>query len=408
MSRHIRRFNADADIDADTNADIDTDTDTEAHIMLKTRLVGGKLLRCGYTTGSCAAAAAKAAAYMLCTGERTDKVSIMTPSGEPLTLDILDISLDEGSATCAVRKDSGDDPDITNGMLVYARVTPTESEVEVDGGEGVGRVTKPGLDQPVGAAAINSTPRRMIVSALEEVIRETEVKGGLRAEIILPQGRALAKKTFNPNLGIVDGLSILGTTGIVEPMSESALIESNRIEISMVAASGAEELLVTLGNYGTDFARDEMGLTIRSHIMCSNFVGEALDAAAELGFKDILLIGHIGKLVKLGIGLFNTHSKHGDGRIETLIACALEAGAELETLRSLDKCVTTDAALDILSESGCAQETMRILSDRVGHYLRKRLPETVNIEYLCFTNAGICKGVLFQSENAAGLAERWR
>lgn len=376
--------------------------------MQKTRLVGGKLLRCGYTTGSCAAAAAKAAAYMLCTGERTDRVSIVTPSGEMLTLDVLDASLDGDSAVCAIKKDSGDDPDITNGMLVYARVTRIGSGVEVDGGEGVGRVTKPGLDQPVGAAAINSTPRRMIASALEEIIRETGAAGGLRAEIILPQGRALAKKTFNPNLGIVDGLSILGTTGIVEPMSESALIESNRIEISMVAASGAQELLVTLGNYGTDFARDEMGLTIKNHIMCSNFVGEALDAAAELGFKDILLVGHIGKLVKLGIGLFNTHSKHGDGRIETLITCALEAGAELETLRELDGCVTTDAALDILAGAGCVQETMRVLSGRVEHYLKKRLPESVNIEYLCFTNAGIYKGVLFQSDNAAGLAERWR
>ncbi len=376
--------------------------------MQKTRLVGGKLLRCGYTTGSCAAAAAKAAAYMLCTGERADRVSIVTPSGEMLTLDVLDASLDGDSAVCAIKKDSGDDPDITNGMLVYARVTRTGSGVEIDGGEGVGRVTKPGLDQPVGAAAINSTPRRMIASALEEIIRETGAAGGMRAEIILPQGRALAKKTFNPNLGIVDGLSILGTTGIVEPMSESALIESNRIEISMVAASGAQELLVTLGNYGTDFARDEMGLTIKNHIMCSNFVGEALDAAAELGFKDILLVGHIGKLVKLGIGLFNTHSKHGDGRIETLITCALEAGAELETLRELDGCVTTDAALDILAGAGCVQETMRVLSGRVEHYLKKRLPESVNIEYLCFTNAGICKGVLFQSDNAAGLAERWR
>ena len=376
--------------------------------MQKTRLVGGKLLRCGYTTGSCATAASKAAAYMLCSGQVIDKVSIMTPAGEPLTLDVLDASLDESHAMCAIKKDSGDDPDITNGMLVYAKVAKIPQGIEVDGGEGVGRVTKPGLDQPVGAAAINSTPRRMISAALEDVIRETGVRTGLRAEIILPQGRLLAKKTFNPYLGIVDGLSILGTTGIVEPMSESALIESNRIEISVVAATGARRLLVTLGNYGTDFARDEMGLTIRDHIMCSNFVGEALDAAAELGFTDIMLIGHIGKLVKLGIGLFNTHSKHGDGRIETLIACALEAGADIETLRELDKCVTTDAALDILAQAGCVKETMKVLSGRVGHYLRKRLPESVNIEYLCFTNAGICKGVLFQSENAAELADKWR
>ena len=376
--------------------------------MQKTRLVGGKLLRCGYTTGSCAAAASRAAAYMLCSGEKVDRISIMTPSGELLTLDVLDSTLDKDSAMCAVKKDSGDDPDITNGMLVYSRVTRISSGTEVEGGEGVGRVTKPGLDQPVGAAAINSTPRRMIAAALEDVIHETGAETGLRAEIILPQGRQLAKKTFNPNLGIIDGLSILGTTGIVEPMSESALIESNRIEISVIAAAGSEELLVTLGNYGTDFARDEMGLTIRNHVMCSNFVGEALDAAAEFGFKRILLIGHIGKLVKLGIGLFNTHSKHGDGRIETLIACALEAGADLETLRGLDKCVTTDAALDILAESGCADQTMEILKKRVGHYLRKRLPEAVNIEYLCFTNAGLCKGILFQSEHAAELAGKWR
>ena len=193
----------------------------------------GKRLRRGYTTGSCAAAAAKSAALMLLAGRRLESIHLVTPSGMELDLPLQDIVIADNYVSCGVIKDSGDDPDVTDGITVYARVEKTGCPytVEIDGGNGIGRVTKPGLDQSVGSAAINSTPRRMITEELLQVCEDTGYKGGLKVVISAPAGTEIAKRTFNPKLGVVDGISILGTTGIVEPMSEEAIIESIALEI---------------------------------------------------------------------------------------------------------------------------------------------------------------------------------
>ncbi len=222
---------------------------------------GGKKLRLGYTTGSCAAAAAKAAAYMLLTGRRMERVTLATPKGIRLELEVKEISMGPDAVSCAIEKDSGDDPDVTRGTLVFAEVSRHEAPgVAIDGGVGVGRVTKPGLDQPVGAAAINSVPRRMILEAVEEVRALTDSREGLKVVISVPAGEALAKRTFNPRLGIAGGISILGTTGIVEPMSEQALVDTIRVELRQRRESGAEYVLLTPGNYGSDFIRDGLGI----------------------------------------------------------------------------------------------------------------------------------------------------
>ena len=281
---------------------------------------GTKKLRCGYTTGSCAAGAAKAAAKMLLTGEQITQISLMTPAGIPLTLDILEPQRTADAVSCAVRKDSGDDPDITNGILIYAAVSKCESGITITGGEGVGTVTKPGLDQPVGAAAINSTPRRMIADALSEAAAEYSYPGGFHVTISAPEGALLAQKTFNPRMGIQGGISIIGTSGIVEPMSNAALIETIRTEANMRRAAGQENLLLTVGNYSDTFLQSFRPEFAGRAVMCSNFIGDALDIGVTLGFRRILLIGHIGKLVKLGSGIMNTHSSYADGRMETLIA----------------------------------------------------------------------------------------
>ncbi|MGN1171449.1 MAG: cobalt-precorrin-5B (C(1))-methyltransferase CbiD, partial [Lachnospiraceae bacterium] len=179
-----------------------------------------KKLRCGYTTGSCAAAAAKAAAIMLFIGEKIDSVDLLTPGGVSLRLNVEETERNSDSVSCAVRKDAGDDADITDGILIYATVQRQEKQgIEIDGGEGIGRVTRPGLEQSPGSAAINSVPRRMIRDALSEVCDTFGYEGGLKAVIWAPEGTELAKKTFNPNLGVEGGISILGTSGIVEPMS---------------------------------------------------------------------------------------------------------------------------------------------------------------------------------------------
>jgi len=351
--------------------------------------VNGKLLRCGYTTGACAAAAAKAAADMLLTGAALERVTLTVPKGITLTLDIADINLNKDYVSCAVQKDSGDDPDVTNGVFVYAAVKKTASGITVDGGAGVGRVTKPGLDQPVGSAAINSVPRRMIETQLQNVAKKHNYTGGFDVIISVPGGDKIAAQTFNPRLGIEGGVSIIGTTGIVEPMSHTAVIETVKLELRQLREQGVCKVLLTPGNYGEAFARDTLGLDMGLNVSCSNCIGEAVDAAVELGFKEILLVGHIGKLVKLGIGITNTHNAFGDGRMETLISCALAAGADIKLLKNISQSVTTDAALALLTESGVLKEAMRELGKRIQNTLTRRVPPEVKIGFVCFTNTGL-------------------
>ena len=367
----------------------------------------GKTMRCGYTTGSCAAGAARAAAEMLLTGRIVGTVELDTPKGIRLTLEIVNPEIGEGFARCAVQKDSGDDPDITNGILVYAEARRIRQGIDIDGGEGVGRVTRPGLDQPVGAAAINSTPRRMIAEQVSQVCAACGYEGGIGIVISIPDGEALAKKTFNPRIGIEGGISVIGTTGIVEPMSNAALVDTIRLELSVLAASGAKGVLLCPGNYGETFAREALGLDISRHVSTSNFIGDAIEAAVGAGFARILLVGHIGKLVKLGIGMSNTHSANGDGRMETLIACALACGGELPLLRKLLNCVTTDAALEALDEAGLTGPVMAVLARRIQDGLARRVPAGVEIGFICFTNAEGRQGVLCESENARALAKEW-
>lgn len=378
--------------------------------MAEKRLVNQKLLRCGYTTGTCAAAASKAAVAMLFKQESMDSVAITTPNQTDLIIDVLNPQFNDNVASCSIEKDSGDDPDITNGILVSSKVTllPDSSEIIIEGGKGVGKVTKGGLDQPVGMSAINSVPRKMIKDSLNELAMQYNYNGGFHVLISVPKGEEIAKKTFNPELGIVGGISILGTTGIVEPMSAKALADSIKVEISVIAAESNESILIFLGNFGKKFTEEDLNLSTKPGIMCSNFIDVALDSSVEFGFKNILLVGHIGKFVKLGIGMFNTHSHNGDGRIETLLSCALEAGANIEILKDIQKCVTTNAVLDILYENDLLDKTMEVLNDRIQHNIDRRVPEDINVGFICFANTGEYSGVLFESENVDNLKRLWK
>ena len=336
----------------------------------------GKKLRLGYTTGSCAAAAAKAAAYMLLTGRPKDTIDLLTPKGIRLHLTVEEIKITSSEVSCAIRKDSGDDPDATRGTLVFACVRKTDAPgVLIDGGAGVGRVTKRGLDQPVGAAAINSVPRRMIEENVREVCVLCGYDGGVSVVISVPEGEALAKKTFNPRLGIVGGISILGTTGIVEPMSEQALVDTIRVELRQRRELGAEYVLLTPGNYGADFIRDSIGIDPRTAVLTSNFIGDALELSHELGFHGALLIGHIGKLVKLAGGMWNTHSKFGDCRMELLAAHAASLGLRPEKVSELLQCVMCDDALRILREEQLYDSVLARLAGRIEFHLQHKCGE---------------------------------
>lgn len=369
-----------------------------------------KKMRCGYTTGTCAAAAAKAAAQMLLSDRKVTEVSVRTPSDITLTLPVCEIQMKAHAVSCAVQKDSGDDPDITNKILIFAEVSyiynssniindtaAVKPQMIVDGGVGIGRITKKGLARPVGAAAINPVPLKMIEAALKETAEAFGYEGGLQTVISAPQGVEIAKKTFNPQLGITGGISILGTSGIVEPMSEQALIDTIRTEMKMHLADGEQTLLITPGNYGQDFLHETLKIELKRSIKCSNFIGDTIDMGCELGAKGMLFVGHIGKLVKLGAGIMNTHSKMADGRMEILAACAVRAGAGIEAVRNILDCVTTDAALELLKNEKILGKTMEQLMLRIDACLQKRGGDNMQIGAVVFSNE---YGLLGKTEQA--------
>lgn len=368
-----------------------------------------KKLRFGYTTGSCAAGAARGAVQLLLGEDEISEVELMTPKGILLHLEILDRKRSENAASCAVRKDAGDDPDTTNGILVYAKVekflirSDMEDRIVIDGGIGVGRVTKPGLSQKVGEAAINPVPRAMILQAVEEIADQYHYEGGLKVTISVPEGEKIARKTFNPRLGIVGGISILGTSGIVEPMSEKALIDSIRVEMTQHAAMGEQYMLVTPGNYGADYLREHMELPFEKNIKCSNYVGETIDMAVDMGVKGILFISHIGKFVKVAAGIMNTHSHSADARMEVLCSNAIRAGGDLACARSILQCNTTDEALRVLDENHILKETMKEITDRIQFYLDHRSYQQILLGAVIFSNE---YGYLGQTANAAELIEK--
>ena len=357
----------------------------------------GKKLRCGYTTGSCAAAASKASVAMLLTGDRVDYVKIITPKKAELTLEITDCEITPKYASCAVKKDSGDDPDVTNGMLIYARAEKISSGIVIEGGIGIGRITKAGLDQPVGAAAINSVPRQMIASSVHEVMEKYDYRYGIRITIYAPDGERIAQKTYNPRMGIIGGISIIGTTGIVEPMSSAALIETIRMEERMKKSGGCDNLLLTLGNYSESFISELMPDILESSVKCSNYIGEAIDTAIEFGFKSVLIVGHAGKLVKLGAGIMNTHSSQADGRMEVLMACGVIAGVELNILEKLPDCVTVDDAFGILKASGVFEKTVSVLMKKIQYHLEIKARGSIEIAALVFSNK---YGIIGKTEHA--------
>ena len=293
---------------------------------------------------------------------------------------------------------------MTHGTLIYARVFRQETPgVTIDGGAGVGRVTKPGLDQAVGEAAINSVPRKMIRENVAQVMALTDYHGGLGVEISVPEGKRLAKQTFNPRLGIVGGISILGTTGIVEPMSEKALVDTIRVELTQRRRNGADFVLLTPGNYGSDFIRQELGIDSALAVQCSNYIQTTLGICRELEFRGALLIGHIGKLVKVAGGMGNTHSKYGDCRMEILAAHAGAAGLDRERIAGMLQCVACDEALRLLREGGCWERALASLTGKIGEHLARFGGESLETGTIVYSKE---YGILGMSENARELLEK--
>ncbi len=460
-------------------------------------------MREGYTTGSCAAAAAKAAAYMLFTKEKTETVRITVPRGDVFYAQILDISLREDSVKCAVKKDAGDDPDVTDGLLIYAEVrrredgdaggksdrpdladgsadktgecsaddsddppgecraddsddppgecstddsadtpgecsadgsadTPGEcraDDVEINstnamgdgkgavsirilGGEGVGRVTKGGLDQKIGEYAINSVPRQMIKEAVSGAYEEASAAADLRdfyltgidVIISVPGGEEAAKRTFNERLGIVGGISIIGTSGIVEPMSRKAVIDTIRLELGQYHDMYGDSVVISPGNYGQRFLMDEYGFDIDKAVKCSNFIGETIESCVDIGFKNVLICGHVGKLIKLGAGIMNTHSHEADARMEVLSAAGIRLGLDNEMLNRILDANTTTEALRIIGEDSLVniKQIMSLVMERIIYYLDMKCRNRIKCECMIYCDG---YGLLAASYGAEALLD---
>ena len=365
---------------------------------------GDKLLRCGYTTGSCAALAAAGAARLLLTGAAPRSLTLTTPAGLPVTVSPVRCEREGNETVCAVIKDGGDDPDATHGAVIEARVRRVEGDsISIDGGPGVGRVTLPGLDQPPGAAAINRVPRAMIAKEVEAVRAACGETGGLAVTICVPGGEKLAQKTFNPHMGIVGGISILGTTGIVEPMSEQALLDTIALDLRQAAARGEHRVILTPGHYGEAFLR-ALGPAPVPVVCCSNFIGDSLDEAAVQGFAEILLVGHAGKLVKLAGSVMNTHSRTADCRAELLCAHAAVCGADTDTCRALMATPTVDAALAVLDAAGLRALVLASLLAAIDQRLARRAGGAYRVGAALFTNQ---YGLLGLTAGAKEIVQAW-
>ena len=370
---------------------------------------GSKKLRMGYTTGSCAAAAARGAAFMLLSGKEIQEVKIHTPKGIVLNLELLDIRRSAEKVSCAVRKDGGDDPDVTDKALIYAEVTfGTEEGIVIDGGFGVGRVTKPGLDQPVGNAAINHVPRQMIRENVEEIQKKLDDFRALQVIISVPEGEELAKHTFNPRLGITGGISILGTSGIVEPMSQQAILDTIQLEMGQAAlrAVSPRRLILAPGNYGLDYLHEKMpALKNIPVVKTSNFIGDTMDIAAASHFEEVVLVGHIGKLVKLAGGVMNTHSRTADCRTELLCAHAALCGASRDVCAALMNAATTDACMEILDKAEMREPVLSSLLDAIQLHLDRRAAGAFRVGAVLFSNQ---YGPLGQTKTAKELLDEWK
>ena len=355
---------------------------------------GQKLLRCGYTTGTCAALGAAGAARLLLTGKAPETVALRTPKGIVVEVAPLFCRRAGPGAECAIEKDGGDDVDVTTGLPIVATVEllPGTTEVRIAGGPGVGRVTRPGLDQPVGEAAINHVPRRMITEVLQREAETACYTGGFAVTLSIPGGEEVARRTFNPHIGVAGGLSILGTSGIVEPMSQQAILDTIQLEMNQAALrvqteAGPRRLILAPGNYGLDYlAQNLPEYSSIPVVKCSNFMGDALDMAAAEQFAEVLLVGHIGKLVKLAGGIMNTHSRVADCRCELFAVHAALAGVSRDAIGRLMEAATTDACLEILEEEEKKEAVMQSLMKKIGQHAAHRLGSTVEVTVLVFSN----------------------
>ncbi|MEM3382928.1 MAG: cobalt-precorrin-5B (C(1))-methyltransferase CbiD [Nitrososphaerales archaeon] len=354
-----------------------------------------RILRYGITTGACAAAAAKAALITLLDNP-VDRVGIPSPIGirfEILVKESMKIS--EDTAMACVIKDSGDDVDVTNKMEICATLRLTDDgKIVIKGGNGVGIVTKKGLPVPISESAINPIPRKMIEDAIKEAL---PFGRGVEVLISAVGGEKVAEKTLNPKLGIVGGISILGTTGVVKPLSMDAYRRSLIPQIDVAIAQGYKRILLVPGSIGERFAKQIFKFPKDAVIQTGDFIGYMLDKAVEKGVKEIIILGHPGKLVKLAAGIFNTHHKVADARREVIAAYAGANGADNELIRTILKSNTTEEAIEHLKQANLLQSTFNEIAKKISLRAMERIENKAKIGTILVSLDG---NVLGMDENA--------
>lgn len=366
---------------------------------------GQEFLRCGYTTGTCATLATKACGMMLFSHKKLEKVSVLTPADILVEVEVFSVAIEEKKVSCSVYKDGGDDIDVTHGAEISVTVSLCEEEqINIQGGKGVGIVTKKGLDQAVGEFAINSVPRKQIIAELEKIKEEFAYSGGFLVEISVPKGEELAKKTFNPQLGILGGISILGTSGIVRPRSLTALLKSIEVELKMHKEQGVKELILTPGNYGMAFLEQNTWIQGKKTVQVSNFIGDTIDLCGVYGFETLLLVGHIGKLVKVAGGIMNTHSKVADCRVEIFSAYTALCGGTQGLIEKIMDSATSEACLDLLREENLEKQVLEKICETAQKKLEHRVKEGTSVGFLTFSQK---HGLLACSQQGQKIIESW-
>lgn len=360
-----------------------------------------KQLKGGYTTGACLAAGARAAAMLLQGEDPGDKVDIMALDGTPLQIPIHSVEMLPDAARVEIVKDAGDDPDITNGTSVFVtfrfltleQLKPVAGrsvvyeQILFEAGQGIGHATKPGLSLAVGEPAINLGPRQLVYNSVRDIVGDKPCM----VRVDIPAGRELAAKTLNPVLGIEGGISVIGTTGVLRPMSEEAFKNSLIPQIEVAKAAGFTTQIFVPGKIGERIA-SSWGLPKEAIVQTSNFIGFMLEAAADRGLEKILLFGHIGKLAKVAAGVFHTHNRVGDARLEVLAAYSASMGMPAEGVRRILQAVTTEEALPVIEEYGLAS-VYEVIAARASYRAERFLFNRLQVGTVLVTLQGKLLGM---------------
>ncbi|MCW4007827.1 MAG: cobalt-precorrin-5B (C(1))-methyltransferase CbiD [Candidatus Bathyarchaeota archaeon] len=348
-----------------------------------------RFLKYGLSTGACAAAAAKAAVTALISNP-VDKVVIPTPIGIRFEIPVKASKKLGDTAVATVVKDAGDDIDVTDKLEISATVRLTDDgEIIVKGDKGVGVVTKLGLPVPVGESAINPVPRSMIIAAVKEALPEGK---GAEVVISVPKGEEVAKKTLNAKLGVVGGISILGTTGVVKPLSLEACRRSLVPQIDVALAKGYDRVFLVPGNIGERITKKLFNVPDEAIIQTGDFVGYMLDKAVEKGVKEITLLGHPGKLVKLAAGIFNTHHKVADARSEVIAAYAAAVGADSQLVNRILASNTTEEAIVLLKQANLLKQVFDKIAEKVAFRVTERVKNKIKVNVILVSMEGAVLG----------------